>query len=349
MPAPTSWTARGLLVALASVALLSACAGGSATGQASSTARPVTTPTAAAKPTPTPTPTPPARSVLSGRLGEADGPVLVVKLDNTHHAAPHAGLTAADVVYVEEVEYGITRYAAVYSTRLPAAVGPIRSARITDVDLLAQYGRVAFAYSGAQTRLRPVLAAASFYDVSGDRSGVGYWRQRGRPAPYDFFGDPARLLARAPKAATARDVGFRFSDAVPVGGTPAPVVTVTYPSARFGLTWSAGERRWLVTLDGRKAMAAEGGRLGGTTVIVQYVRVHPSGYGDKFGGVTPMSETVGQGKALVLRDGLAYQAAWSRPAKSGGTRFTVADRDLPLAPGQVWVFLVRSSRPATIG
>jgi hypothetical protein len=84
-------------------------------------------------------------------------------------------------------------------------------------------------------------------------------------------------------------------------------------------------------------------------VIVQYVQVHPSGYGDKFGGVTPMSETVGQGKALVLRDGRAYTAAWSRPTKSAGTRFTVGGRDLPLAPGQVWVLLVRSNRPATIG
>lgn len=348
MPTPTATRLRGLAAVVVVTALLTACAGGGTTGSAgSTTARPVTTATPA--PTPTPSPTPPPRSVLSGRAGEVDGPVLVAKLDNTHHAAPHAGLLDADVVYVEEVEYGITRYAAIYSTRLPTSVGPIRSARITDVDLLAQYGRVAFAYSGAQTKLRPVLAAAPFYDVSGDRSGVGYWREPGRPAPYDFFGNARKLLARAPKAETARDVGFRFSDAVPAGGTAAPSVTATFPSARFGLTWSAAQRRWLVTLDGRKALAAEGGQLGGTTVIVQYVRVYPSGYGDKFGGVTPMSETVGRGKALVLRDGLAYQAAWARPTTSGGTRYTVAGRDLPLAPGQVWVLLVRTDRPATIG
>jgi hypothetical protein len=194
-----------------------------------------------------------------------------------------------------------------------------------------------------------VLAAASFFDVSGDRSGVGYWREDGRPAPYDFFGSPAKLLARAPRAAQAADVGFRFAEAVPAGGVPAATVTATYPSATVLLTWDAAERRWLVTMDGRPAKAAEGGRLGGTTVIVQYVQVHPSGYGDKFGGVTPMSETVGQGKALVLRDGRAYTAAWSRPTKSAGTRFTVGGRDLPLAPGQVWVLLVRSNRPATIG
>ena len=42
--------------------------------------------------------------------------MLIVKLDNTTYAQPHAGLTKADVVYVEEVEYGITRLAAVFST-----------------------------------------------------------------------------------------------------------------------------------------------------------------------------------------------------------------------------------------
>lgn len=338
--------ALALVPALAVATLLAGCGSGEPGGaSAAGSVVPSPSPT----PTPTPTPTPQARSLLSGRAGEADGPVLVVKLDNTSHARPHAGLTDADVVYLEEVEYGITRYAAVFSTRLPKAVGPIRSARITDIDLLAQYGKVAFAYSGAQSRLRPVLAAASFYDVSGDRGPAGYWRQSGRPAPYDFFGDPKRLLARAPKAAVARDVGFRFSETVPAGGAPASTVTVRYPSTTVLLRWSPTERRWLVSTDGRAATAAEGGQLGGTTVIVQYVTVRPSTYGDRYGGVTPMSETVGQGSALVLRDGRAYQAAWTRSTKSRGTRYTVGGKDLPLAPGQVWVLLVRKERPATVG
>ena len=62
-------------------------------------------------------------------------------------------------------------------------------------------------------------------------------------------------------------------------------------------------------MDGLKAMATEGGQLGGTTVIVQYVERHPSGYGDKFGGDTPMSDTRRQRKAVVLRNGQAYNGA----------------------------------------
>ena len=64
--------------------------------------------------------------------------MLVVKFDNTPNAQPHSGLRKADVVYVEEVECGLTRLAAVFSTDLPKTVGPVRSARISDIDLLAQ-------------------------------------------------------------------------------------------------------------------------------------------------------------------------------------------------------------------
>jgi hypothetical protein len=277
-----------------------------------------------------------------------DGPVLVVKLDNTEMANPHSGMKQADVVYVEEVEGGLTRYAVVYSTQVPTSIGPIRSARISDIELLAQYGKVAFAYSGSQTKLRPVIARANLYDVSGDRGGYGYWRQPGRPAPYNFFGNGQQLLSRAPGAAVAHDVGFRFSTDVPAGGRPVSRVVAHYPSTQMAFTWDPAQKRWLAALDGRAARATEGGVLGGTTVIIQYVSVTPSGYGDKYGGITPLSRTVGSGPALVLRDGRAYNVTWRRPTASSGTHFLLAGKDFPLAPGQIWVLLVKNTRPATV-
>ncbi len=220
------------------VLALAACSGGTSGGPA---AQPSAT-SPSESPTPSPTPTQVQRSLLSGRAGAKDGPVLAVKLDNTSFANPHSGLKQADVVYVEEVEGGLTRYAAIYSSEIPTAIGPIRSARITDIDLLAQYGKVAFAYSGAQTKLRPVIAGANLYDVSGDRGAFGYWRQSGRQAPYDFFGNGQKLLARAPQAAVARDVGFRFATDVPAGGQPVTRVVANYPSARMAFSWDAASR-----------------------------------------------------------------------------------------------------------
>ncbi len=104
---------------------------------------------------------------------------MVVKYDNTPAAQPHRGLTSADVVYVEPVEWGLTRIAAVFSTDLPEAVGPIRSARISDIDLLAQYGNVAFVFSGAQQRLWPKIEAADWIPLSQDGGSPGFYRERG--------------------------------------------------------------------------------------------------------------------------------------------------------------------------
>ncbi len=270
--------------------------------------------------------------------------MLAVKLDNTRRAAPHAGLPDADVVYLEQVEGGLTRYAAIFSTRIPKVIGPVRSARIADLELLPQYGKVAFAFSGSNPKLRPVIARAPLYDVSGDRGATGYWRQAGRYPPFDFFGNGVTLLKRAPKADKPKDVGFTFDDVVPAGGRAVETVTVRWPSARAAFTWSTSQARWLLTMDGRKAKATDGSRLGGTTVIVQYVKVYPSIYGSGSSN-TPMSETVGSGKALILRDGKAYDARWSRPSERKGTTWSVDGEEFPLAAGQVWIMLAnRDSR-----
>ena len=353
----TGMISGGVALALA----LAACSGGGGGSAASSTATPSTSPvsTTSALPSPTPSPTatatptatpaPPQRSLLSGRKGEKDGQVLVVKLDNTHSARPHAGLDVADVVYLEEVEYGITRLAAVFSTRIPREIGPIRSARIADLELFAQYGKVAFAYSGAQQRLKPEIAAANLVNVSGDVSGGGYWRQSGRYAPYDFFGDGEALLDRAPDADQARDVGFRFSPDAPAGGNPATHVDAPWPSSHASFDYDAATGRWLWSMDGSPMSGTDGKSLGGSTVIVQYVDVYDSGYGDKFGGRTPMSDTVGSGTAQVFRDGKVYAATWKRKSQDERTYWRQANgRVMFLKGGQVWVLLVNKNSKADV-
>ena len=104
-------------------------------------------------------------NALTGMPG-INGPVLFVKIDDTQPAHPQIGLGKADVIYIEQVEGGLTRLAAVFSSQLPPFIGPIRSARISDIDLMANYGRPAFAYSGAQKLFLPVIKAANMVTES---------------------------------------------------------------------------------------------------------------------------------------------------------------------------------------
>jgi DUF3048 family protein len=293
-------------------------------------------------------PAPPARSVLSGRLGVPDGPVYAVKVDNTTRAHPQVGLTKADVVYIEQVEGGVTRLAAIFSSSYPKFVGPVRSGRITDIEMLKQYGTVGLMYSGSQDRLLPKLLAAPLKLVSFDASPQGYTRSPQRPMPYDVIGTFSELRKRAGKVSTPTAVGYEFADAAPAGGRPASHVTVRYPFARVDATWSPARKRWLLAMDGVKDQAAEGGQLGPTTFVVQFSTVRQTSYKDINGVRTPMTKTVGSGRALIFRDGQVYEGQWQRDNPADPTTYTVGGAPAVFAPGQIWVALIGRDRPVTV-
>lgn len=264
-------------------------------------------------------------------------PVLAVKIDNIVFARPQTGLTRADLVYLLPVEGGLSRILAVFSSRFPPVIGPVRSAREEDLPLLQQFGRPAFAWSGAQPRLVPVVRHAHVISLYAPNR-RGFFRSASRMAPYNLYASTRRLLAEAHGASPACDIGFRFGPQ-PSGGKPTSSFSISYPAASFTFRWSGARHRWLVWMDGRPALSTEDGQLGGPTVVIQYVRVGRSGFFEH-GSAPPYAQTVGSGRAVVLRGGRSWRVRWSRAVASAGTRFTLPDgAPMPLARGQVWVLL----------
>ncbi|MFJ3583509.1 DUF3048 domain-containing protein [Streptomyces sp. NPDC090127] len=289
-------------------------------------------------PEPAPTSTSDGRSPFTGLPARA-APVLAVKIDNVPPARPHTGLGAADLVYVEQVEGGQTRLLAVYSGDLPERIGPVRSARESDIELLRQFGRPALAYSGSQTALKPLLKAAPLDALPPEDAPGAYLRDRSRAAPHNLYVRPGRALAAAPDAENAKDIGFRFGPA-PTGGEAVNERTVRFPASRYTFTWAPAEKGWLVAMDGRPARTTDEGPVTASTVVVQYVTIRSSRFHDVLGSVSPYTETVGSGSAVVLRDGRAHEARWSRPTAADGTAFTTPSGEpLNFAPGHIWVVL----------
>jgi len=284
-----------------------------------------------------------ATSVLSGRVG-VDGPVLAVKIDDTNAAHPQIGLEDAEIVYIEQVEGGLTRLAAIFSTVIPQRVGPVRSARISDIDILSQFGRVAFAYSGAQRKLLPVIAAANMEDLGAQRqSPTIFTTDPNRNQPYAMVLRADLLMQKISEKGlavdSAKNIGFTFGDA-PDGGKAIVKAVMNWPAATYSAQWSENESRWLLSHNGNLNLAESGVVLGPTTMVIQLVKISPSEYGDKFGGVTPLSETVGTGKAYILRDGQVFTTQWNRAFPDSGTTFTLPDGSaINFAPGQIWVAL----------
>ncbi|MGI8334655.1 DUF3048 domain-containing protein [Actinomadura scrupuli] len=316
-----------------------------ACGGASKKAEPPVAPGTPTAPAGTPTPTAPTTHPFTGGSTGLTNPVLAVKIDNTRPAHPQQGLRSADIVYVEQVEGGETRIMAVFSSKIPPRLGPVRSARISDLHILRQFGKPAFAFSGVQSKMKPYIRRAPLYDISQDNGGGSYFRVGGRSAPYNLFTSPKALLKQAPKATGPRDIGFRFG-AAPAGGRPMKSFTAKWPAETMKFTWSAKEKRWLSAHGGVRNTAVEGGVLGGQTVVIQYAKTERSRFHDFLGSYTPLIHTTGTGKALVLRDGKAYDTTWSRPSESRGTTFTTKDgAPMTFAPGQVWVVLVNDGKP----
>lgn len=278
----------------------------------------------------------------SHRTEGAPGPVLAVKVDNVRAARPQTGLDAADVVYVEPVEGGLSRLMAIYATELPKSVGPVRSARESDLELLRQFDRPTLAFSGAQSKLLPLIDKAPLRAEPAGEESDAYVRDEDRAAPHNLYLRPGRLLPK-PAGADALTTGFHYGEA-PAGGRSEPSRTVRYPSASFTFTWSRSRERWLVSLDGAPAGTTDGGRPAPATVVVQHVNVRESAFHDFRGNHSPYVESVGSGQAEVLRDGRAYDATWKRAAASDGTSFTAADgTPLNFAEGQVWVVFAERS------
>jgi Protein of unknown function (DUF3048) N-terminal domain/Protein of unknown function (DUF3048) C-terminal domain len=264
--------------------------------------------------------------------------VLAVKIDNIVNARPQTGLSRADIVYVLPVEGGLSRFLAIYSSHFPPVVGPVRSARDDDLQVLRQFGRPAFAYSGAQPHLLPVVEQARIVDLYAGKVG-GYYRDNNRVAPYNLYAHTDQLLAEAHGASKAHDIGFRFGPP-PSGGTPATAESASYPNATFTFRWSQTAGRWLVSIDGARAMTTDAGQLGAPTVVIQYTRVGTSRF-PEWGGPAPYAYSTGSGRATVLRDGKAWTVHWSRPHGSDGTTYTTSSgQRMTFARGQVWVLLV---------
>jgi hypothetical protein len=284
---------------------------------------------------PSSSPSSPAVNPLTGE-GKG-GHVLAVKIDNVGGAQlMQSGLNSADLVYVIQVEGGLSRYLVVYdSGHAPARVGPVRSARQTDIPLLAPFGRVGFAYSGAISGLLPDLAAANLQNINPIQHNNLF--SNGGSSPTYIRTD--QIFATFPGLAQAKDVGFRFGP-LPAGGAPASSVRARMPAASF--TFTASGAKWLVSVDGHAVATIDAGQANADNVIVQHVHVVPGKYTDHNAGHPDnevFSQTTGQGSADFYRDGKVWHGQWSKPNDTAPTSYTVGGTPMNLAPGRTWIVL----------
>lgn len=321
---------------LVTLLALTACSGGDKEASPS----PTPSPTPSATPSPTPSPTPAPVDLLTGLTPRRTAPVVAVKVDNSVLARPYQrGLREASVVYQELVEGGSTRLLAVLESDAAAdvEVGPIRSVRESDIDLLRAYGGIAVGFSGGNTGVKAIFARAArkgyVVDASYDAIPPAYRLGEQRRDARNFFTTPSKLTKRKPGAGP-RDVGLRFGAAAATGVPTAAATSVFSTMSSLKARYDAASGRWVLSQAGSVVPVSP------ANVIVQYVSIRASGFKDVKGNPTPFTVTTGGGKAVVLRDGRRYAGTWKRDG-FGAIRYLGADgRDVPLKAGPTWVLLL---------
>ena len=322
------------------------------------TAAPIATPspepTPTPDPTPTPTPTPPP--ILSPLTGLEISPaarsrrVVAVKIDNSGGARPQSGLSTAAVVYEHVTEGIVTRYTAFFLDSDLERVGPIRSSRFVDRDLVQQFDAL-FAHVGASPPVMRDLRNSPaadidqfFYDET-----TPYYRISSRPAPFNMYASlPALREVGAKRHPDRREIqGFRFYETEPEIGPLTDLTIPGGPRSAFQAEYEfdAATRRWRRSLGGALDIDAHTGEaLAFENVIAQWVPARVTQYDeDHLGNKSVWIGTTGDGPVSVFRDGARLDGTWRRPSETDVTEFLNADGSpLELRPGRTWIHLLTS-------
>ncbi len=347
----TSNGGRMAAVLVAALTLVSACSGG---GDGAEEPASTTTTTTIVMPTTARLPTTTTVEAYNGPLGpltgvpiaadRVDSPALVMKIGNNDaKSRPQTGLLEADLVYEELVEGLKTRFFTVFNTQVPDVIGPIRSGRSSDIDLLAGLSKPMFGYSGANTtvlnELRRARDAGVMVDVGALRLENAYFRSTDRDIPDNLYVSPAKIPETS---AGVPEPLFTYGELPGSMGSEVGGVDVEYPT-KFGRrsthVWDPASAGWVRMQDGTLQTSV----VNGTEVEVApaNVVVVEINYGTSAAdAVSPQAKTFGEGPVKVFTRGRMIEGTWSRSADS--PRWTLTDSsggDIPLAPGATWVLL----------
>lgn len=325
-----------------------------ATTTTSTTAAPTTTTTAA--------PTGPIAPLTGLPVQEKDAALLfrtslAVKIDNLdapgESALPQTALPKADVVFEEVVEGNITRLVAVFHSQQPGTVGPVRSARTTDVELLPQLGRPLLAWSGGNAGVVSAVQASPFIINAGaDAMPGSYFRDRSRRAPHNLMVRGDELWAKAPAGTPGPQALFQYrkpGQGQPPAAFEAVGVDLSWggggASSNVAWRWDPGPRVYKRDQRGRPHTDSGGAQITAKNVVVMITEYVPS-YADSR---SPQAKTVGSGELFVYTNGRVIHGRWDRPDIAKPATL-VDDQGQPvlLSPGQTWIELPKLGGATTV-
>ena len=274
-------------------------------------------------------------------VGALTTPSLAAKVDNHPDARPQVGLERTDIVFEELVEGGLTRYVAVWHSDVPAVIGPVRSIRPMDPDIISPLGGIV-AYSGGQSRFVEMMRAAPVYNaIHGQRdTDDTFYRGDNADAPHNVLVKAPEVIAQHLDLAAPVQL-FAFAESIAAAtatkeGTPTAGMDMRFGSASSpAWNWDAATERWLrLQTGGAPDTDAAGAQLNAVNVVVLRVPVQVI-------QSIPTTQLIGSGEAWISTGGATVRATWSKTSMTAPIRLLDSNGVVVrLAPGNTWVELV---------
>ena len=272
-------------------------------------------------------------------------PALTVKIENTPEALPQWGINQADDVYEEIVNGGITRLAAIFNSQAPTKIGPVRSVRPTDTQVVWPLGGI-FAYSGGAPYAVTSIETAPVKLVDESSAGTAMFRDPDLEAPHNLFGIGSALFAFKGTPTPPPALYSYRAPGTKAVGAPVKSFIVPFPSIYpVTWTWDTTTSSWDRTIFGMADVTGTGQRESPQNVIVMYIN-----YVNGIGTENSYGDLQGSGTAMVFSGGREIVGTWSRgPSKADIIQFkTAGGATIRLTPGQTWVELLNDGAALSI-
>ncbi len=273
--------------------------------------------------------------------GSLSRPALSAKVDNHPSARPQVGLDEADIVFEELVEGGMTRYLAVWHSKLPAEIGPVRSVRPMDPEIVSPFGGV-FAYSGGQVRFIQMMEAAPVYNAIHGQPDTEstFYRTSAKVAPHNVLVKAPELIEQhlnlsAPPKMFDYAASLAESTAV-LEGTPLASVNTRFSGfSSPSWEWDGTQNKFVrFQTNGAADSASSGNQLAATNVIALFVGI------DVIEDI-PTTRLVSQGTGYVATGGSIIEITWIKASpESPIVLSTQSGNPVLLGIGNTWIELL---------
>ncbi|MDO8964887.1 MAG: DUF3048 domain-containing protein [Coriobacteriia bacterium] len=276
--------------------------------------------------------------------------VVSVKVENSAAARPQVNLDQADVIYETVTEGGITRFNALFHSKAPKQVAPVRSARASDFYIVPQY-RALFAHVGGNKEVMKEFAKRDLYDdMDQFFNPASYWRGKDRAAPHNMFVDVTKIrsaaTAKRKYPATLEITGLAFTRSAAVATPSVTLLTVPFaPGNKVQWKYDAVSRAYARSNNGKAHVdKASGAQYRATNVVVMWAQVRTSAMHDALGTRALEIILKGTGRASVFRGGQRFDGTWEAGTDAPPVFRAPDGSAIKLAPGQTWFQVIANDQ-----